>query len=991
MLWAYGTMMDATETSLRLAVDLPPLERLSSFLVETGQCDARTIERGRRVGVETGQRLDRVLLQLGLVSERGLAEAFAAIFGLPLARPDDYPTHAPLLAERLPDRFLRSARAIPLAETDGELLVAVADPLDEFTPSAIAAAAGRPVTLAIAVPIELEAAFSRLYKAQEPEAEDGGDAEGEPTEEDAERLKDLASEAPVIRLVNQLIATAVETQASDIHIEPFEDRLRVRYRYDGLLHEADSPPARLAPAIVSRIKIMAKLDIAERRLPQDGRVKLAVRGHETDFRISTIPTLHGETVVLRVLDRSATVFDYAKLGLPQPVIARVTKALELPNGIVLVTGPTGSGKTTTLYTGLQSLNAASRKVVTVEDPVEYQLTGINQVQVKPQIGLTFARLLRSILRQDPDVIMVGEIRDLETAQIAVQAALTGHLVLSTLHTNSAAATITRLRDMGVEHYLLTAVLRGVLAQRLVRRLCMHCRREEPVLPEVVARFGLDRMTPRRPITLFQPVGCAHCRQTGYRGRLAIAEFLQPNEAIERLIFAGADHGEIERAAVASGMVPTIPGRARHRAGRADHHRGTGPQHPFGGLSDAGLPLQGDHVRRRGHHRAHGGAERGRGDRAASAQRQHSRPGRTGRGSGFRALGRAQPADRPAWRAVETGAGEPDPRTRDHADGRAGPGPRAALPSRNRAERAHATRGRHVARCGARRQPACDGDGPRGKSFSRLYLGMVRAGESGGQLAATLDRLALMLERQRSLAATVTSAMIYPCLLLLAAIGSIGLLLTDVLPQFVPLFEQNGVALPRPTRILIALGDAVSAYGLAGLLLLVLLGLLGRQALTRPGPRLWADRLLLRLPVVGGLLREVLAARFTRTLGTLVLNGVALITALGIVRDAIGNTAGVMAVERAISTARNGAGLAGLEGDSVFPLRTLHLLRLGQETAQLGEMALRAADIHEEECRIRVQRLVALLVPVITIALGLAVAGIVSSLLLAMLSLNNLAN
>ena len=555
MLSLSKAMMDGIEPLTgRRDPDAPPLERLAAYLVETGQCDARTLERGRRVGVETGERLDRVLLQLGLLSERGLAEAFAAIFGIKLARPEDYPREVPPCADRLPARFLRGARALPLAETDDVLAVAVADPLDNFTPSAIAAAVGRKVRLMVAVSIELEAAFSRLYKEPEPEAGPSETA-GEPAEEDAERLKDLASEAPVIRLVNQLIATAVETQASDIHIEPFEDRLRVRYRYDGILHEADSPPARLAPAIVSRIKIMAKLDIAERRLPQDGRVKLAVRGHETDFRISTIPTMHGETVVLRVLDRTAVAFEYSRLGLPQPVIARLSKALDLPNGIVLVTGPTGSGKTTTLYTGLQSINAITRKVVTVEDPIEYQLPGINQVQVKPQIGLTFARLLRSILRQDPDVIMVGEIRDLETAQIAVQAALTGHLVLSTLHTNSAAATITRLRDMGVEHYLLTAVLRGVLAQRLVRRLCVQCRRQEVVSREVVERFGMDRLTSRRPITLWHPAGCPHCRQTGYRGRLAVAEYLHPNDAIERLIFAGAEHAEIERAAVAGGMVP----------------------------------------------------------------------------------------------------------------------------------------------------------------------------------------------------------------------------------------------------------------------------------------------------------------------------------------------------------------------------------------------------------------------------------------------------
>ena len=531
------------------------VESLAALLVEGGQCDARTVERGRRVAADSGQRLDKVLLQLGLVTERGLAEAYARLLNLPVATPDRYPAAEPLFADRLSTRFLRSARALPVAEGDGQLLVAVADPLDAFVPAAIAAAAGLPVSLLVGVPIELDAALDRLYSdapaggADVPEA-----AATEPLEEDAERLKDLASEAPVIRLVNGIIARAVETQASDIHIEPFEDRLRIRYRYDGVLHEADSPPSRLTAAITSRIKIMSRLDIAERRLPQDGRIKLAVRGQEIDFRVSTIPSLYGETVVLRVLDRSTVAFDYAKLGLPGPVIAKVDAALDLPNGIVLVTGPTGSGKTTTLYTGLLSLNSVARKVVTVEDPIEYQLSGVNQIQVKPQIGLNFASLLRSILRQDPDVIMVGEIRDLETAQIAVQAALTGHLVLSTVHTNSAAATISRLRDMGLEDYLLTAVLRGVLAQRLVRRLCQHCAREGDAAPELVRRFDLERRTAGRPVRLWHPVGCDKCRGTGYRGRQAIAEFLAPNADIERLIFARAEHTEIERAAVAAGMV-----------------------------------------------------------------------------------------------------------------------------------------------------------------------------------------------------------------------------------------------------------------------------------------------------------------------------------------------------------------------------------------------------------------------------------------------------
>ncbi len=529
------------------------VELLATILVRQGHCDAQTIDRGRRVALESGQRLHLVLLQLGLVTERGLAEGFATLLAAPLAGPARYP-EAPLFPERLTPRFLRTARALPVAVEQETLVVAMADALDEFTPAAIAAATGLPVRVEIAVPIELEAAFGRLYpEGDAAEASEGSDS-GEALEEDAERLKDLASEAPVIRLVNQLIGRAVETHASDIHIEPFEDRLRVRYRYDGVLHEAESPSSRLAPAIISRIKIMSKLDIAERRLPQDGRIKLAVRGTEIDFRVSTTPTLYGEKVVLRVLDRSSVSFDYEKLGLPPHVVEAWTRALELPNGILLVTGPTGSGKTTTLYTGLTTINAVTRNIVTVEDPIEYQLPGINQTQIKPQIGLNFAAMLRSILRQDPDVIMVGEIRDLETAQIAVQAALTGHLVLSTLHTNSAAATITRLRDLGLEDYLLTAVLRGVLAQRLVRRLCNACKKETPAPPELIARFGLESRAAAGPLRLWHPVGCAQCRSTGYKGRQAIAEFLQPDPDIEHLIFAKADQTEIEKAAVANGMV-----------------------------------------------------------------------------------------------------------------------------------------------------------------------------------------------------------------------------------------------------------------------------------------------------------------------------------------------------------------------------------------------------------------------------------------------------
>ncbi len=535
------------------------LGKLGISLVDSGAIDRRTLDRARRVAAETGGRLDQVLTQLGLVSDRGLAEAFAQLIAAPLVGAADYPD-APLLHDRLKPKFLRRVHALPIAATDEQATIAMADPLDMFARDAIAAAIGRPVAVAVAVPIELEAALERLY-AEIGDSSDAAEmldetvADAEPAEEDAERLKDLASEAPVIRLVNQLIARAVETHASDIHLEPFPDRLRIRYRYDGVLHEVEPPPSRLQAAVISRIKIMARLDIAERRLPQDGRIKLTVRGHEIDFRVSTIPSLHGEKVVLRILDRTAVEFDYAKLGLPVDIREGIERALDLPNGMVLVTGPTGSGKTTTLYTGLLKLNTVARNVVTVEDPIEYQLTGINQIQVKPQIGLNFASLLRSILRQDPDVIMIGEIRDLETVQIAVQAALTGHLVLSTIHTNSAAATMTRLRDMGLEDYLMTATLKAVLAQRLVRRLCPVCKTPDPAPSALIERLGLQRLAPAETITLFHPKGCPACRGTGYRGRRAIAELLVPNRAIDRLIFEGAGDAAIECAAVEQGMRP----------------------------------------------------------------------------------------------------------------------------------------------------------------------------------------------------------------------------------------------------------------------------------------------------------------------------------------------------------------------------------------------------------------------------------------------------
>ena len=373
------------------------------------------------------------------------------------------------------------------------------------------------------------------------------------SDEDVDHLKDLASEAPVIRLVNLLIQRAIEQHASDIHIEPFEGQLKVRYRIDGVLKEVESPAKQFAAAIISRIKIMAKLDIAERRLPQDGRVRSRMQGVEFDMRISTIPTMHGESVVIRLLNQQSVVLNFASLGFSSEVRASLEEALKMPHGMVLITGPTGSGKTTTLYTALSILNEPNRKIITVEDPIEYQLEGINQIQAKSSIGLTFASALRSIVRQDPDVIMVGEMRDLETAEICVKSALTGHLVLSTLHTNDAASSVTRLIEMRVEDYLLTSTLNAVLAQRLVRVLCEHCKQPVDAPQKFIDDCQQNGLAVDNQTKINVAKGCPECGGTGYVGRTCVVELLRLDDEIKKKILDKADAGELQAYAVQKGM------------------------------------------------------------------------------------------------------------------------------------------------------------------------------------------------------------------------------------------------------------------------------------------------------------------------------------------------------------------------------------------------------------------------------------------------------
>jgi general secretion pathway protein E len=507
---------------------------------------------------ESGAPIGEILARLGAISQADIATTLAVQFGLEVARPDQYPEF-PVLEERVSVRFLRDSKVLPLEENSDRVVVAMSRPQAAHVREAFRVLTGRPVEVLVAVQDDLDAAFERLYgggrSAMGQIVESVGSLETQDLGQDIQHLKDLASEAPVIRLVGLIIRRAVETRASDIHIEPFENRLIVRYRIDGVMHEVESPPRRFSAAVISRVKIMANLDIAERRLPQDGRIKLRLQGKEIDLRVSTVPTMHGESVVMRILDKGGVPLNFASLGFEADLLEKFMELLLRPHGILLVTGPTGSGKTTTLYTALSVLNKPDIKILTVEDPVEYQLEGVNQIQVKPQIDLTFANALRSIVRQDPDVIMIGEVRDLETAQIAVQSALTGHLVLSTLHTNDAASTINRLLDMGMEDYLLTTTVIGIHAQRLVRMLCQQCRRTYVALPEVVAETGLRRfVTPGEDVVLYEPVGCDQCAQTGFVGRVAIMEVLPMSDGVRRLVMSHSTSGDILRQAATEGMM-----------------------------------------------------------------------------------------------------------------------------------------------------------------------------------------------------------------------------------------------------------------------------------------------------------------------------------------------------------------------------------------------------------------------------------------------------
>ncbi len=507
-----------------------PLEK---HLLDNNKLTQDNLNRAHRAMSESKESLGDILIKLGLLSETNLISAYVDILKISKLDKHKFPNKK-IDIDPVNDKFLTSSRVVPIDNQEKLIRLAIANPFDTFPKEAIMYATGKEVEYCVAPPSEIDIVLDEFYSDESNNLIGDGVHNSGDDYSDIDRLKDLASEAPVIRFVNKLMHQAISLHASDIHIEPMDNAIKIRLRLDGLLEEVESPPPNNKSAIVSRIKILAGLDIAERRLPQDGRIRLAIQGRDIDFRVSTTPTAFGESVVMRILNQHQLELDLSILGFPEQELAIFQEALEKPNGIILVTGPTGSGKTTTLYAALNILNRPTNKILTIEDPIEYMLEGINQTQVNSKIDLDFASALRSFLRQDPDIMMVGEIRDKETAQIAVQASLTGHLILSTLHTNTASGAVARLLDMGVEDFLLGSTLNIVLAQRLVRKLCSGCK----------TRDGKGS---------YQAQECSACHHSGYSGRIMIVEVLRVTDGIKILIRNNAPVNEIEELAKSEGM------------------------------------------------------------------------------------------------------------------------------------------------------------------------------------------------------------------------------------------------------------------------------------------------------------------------------------------------------------------------------------------------------------------------------------------------------
>ncbi len=508
-----------------------------------------------QVTLGSDYRLGRILVDLGFISEQDLFKSLSSQLGIKYLTFSEFPKILP--DDNYPSvKFMKQYKFVPIGVVNDVIKVALSDPLDKYALDSLRIFSGKSLELFLSSEKDIMEAIEQYFGGNvqmstimEGMRKEEAESEGVELQEDVHHLRDMAFEAPIVKLVNMLITRAVESRASDIHIEPFENNVKVRYRIDGTLSELEPLPKRIQAATISRVKIMSRLNIAERRLPQDGRIRLRVSGRDIDLRVSTMPTIYGESIVMRILDRSSAIIVLEQLGFPENTLEKYKNLITTPYGMLLVTGPTGSGKTTTLYASLSTLNSCDKKIITIEDPIEYEIEGINQIHVKPNIGLTFANGLRHIVRQDPDIIMVGEIRDIETAEIAINSALTGHLVFSTLHTNDASGAVTRLLNMGIENFLVSSSLIGVLAQRLVRVICPSCKELFMPPQEIVEKLELSETR----IETYHGAGCENCRHTGYKGRAGIFELMEVTEEIRQLVLEKTSSDIIRQKATSHGM------------------------------------------------------------------------------------------------------------------------------------------------------------------------------------------------------------------------------------------------------------------------------------------------------------------------------------------------------------------------------------------------------------------------------------------------------
>jgi len=543
------------------------MRRFGDILVEEGLIEEEELKKALTLQRKSAYKLGQILIKKGLISEDDALKALSIQYEMEYAEKLE-PHNIEELVEKVPLKFVQKYRVVPYHATDHQIRIAMTDPsilhpLDEFRLLFI----GYEVTPVLTRESEILRVIHNVYEAKSREEDtDLNMGDGLEILDDIQDLHDsteLANQAPIIKLVNMILSNAVNEKASDIHFEPMEKEFLIRFRIDGILHKMMSPPKSVQNGVISRVKIMANLNIAENRVPQDGRIRLRFSGNDIDIRVSSLPTQHGERLVLRLLNRTASKYELSSIGFEKETYELFVETINHPNGIVLITGPTGSGKTTTLYAALTRLNSPERNIITVEDPIEYQIDGIGQVQARAKIGFTFAEGLRSILRQDPDVIMVGEIRDEETARIAIQSSLTGHLVFSTLHTNDAPSAVTRLLDMGIEPFLVTSTCRGIMAQRLVRRLCPHCRKPKDTNGKALEALGLlyvkdkkgnQNKLPTGKIKIYDPKGCKECMNTGYRGRLGVYEFMPMTAKLREMVLARASLDDLKTEAIKEGMV-----------------------------------------------------------------------------------------------------------------------------------------------------------------------------------------------------------------------------------------------------------------------------------------------------------------------------------------------------------------------------------------------------------------------------------------------------